>query len=132
MIVGIVPDPENAPDWEQIKAYLEPAAKLGEREVLNEHDEVWTATEGDELYGAATACLKHDDELGEIVLVGGKEREMWIPQFDRLVGMWFRMEGMKAMRAYGRKGWRRDLEALGWKVIGEEGKFFGYERRLDE
>lgn len=130
MIIGILPRPTKSRDWAKIKAYLEPAAELGGREVLNKYDEVWTFTEEGELFGAATCCLKPDDKIGEITLVGGRERERWLGQFDWLVGCWFRMEGMDRMRAYGRKGWKRDLEKLGWKVIGEQGKFYGYEKVL--
>lgn len=130
MIIGITPNPVEHPHWPQIRAYLEPAAKRGGVPVLEQHEEVWTAYEDGDLIGAATARILPSELIGEVVLVGGKDREKWIKGLNWLLGCWFRMEGMKRMRAYGRKGWKRELEAMGWKVIGEEQNVVAYERAL--
>lgn len=129
MNIGIVPDPTHANDWPQIKALLEPAAKRGGVLVLEEHEEVWTVYDG-ELLAAATARILPEDRIGEIVLVGGRDRKQWLAALAEKLGQWFALEGMTAMRAYGRKGWKRELEMLGWHVIGQEGKTTGFERVL--
>ena len=129
MNIGIVPDPTHSPDWPKIEAFLEPAAKLGGVPVLEPLEEVWTAVEGGDLFAAATARLTNDG-LGEVVLVGGRDRKRWLAQLDQQLGRWFKMEGRRAMRAYGRKGWTRELEKLGWSVIGEKGGVTAYEKVL--
>lgn len=129
MNIGIVPDPVNQPDWPAIKAFLEPAAKRGGVPVLEKDEVVWSIYDETGLIGAVTARVTLDG-FGEIVLVGGRDRKKWLAGLDRLLGKWLAREGMKSMRAYGRIGWRRELEALGWRVIGLEGKNMGFERVL--
>ena len=130
MIIGILPNPTQREDWPVIAKMLEPAAKRGGVPILEEHEEVWIAREGQELFGAATARILPEEKIGEIVLVGGRDRKRWIGGLDWRLGCWLRQEGMKAVRAYGRKGWKRELERLGWKVIGKEGDVVAYERAL--
>lgn len=130
MNIGIVPRPTKQKDWPQIKAYLEPAAKLGGVPILERHERVWTVEDEGELLAAATARLLPTEKIGEVVLVGGRERKRWLGHLDWLLAAWFRMEGMAEMRAYGRKGWRRELEALGWRVIGADGKVTAYGKAL--
>jgi len=126
VIVGIIPEPERHPDWPAIKAFLEPAAKRGGVPVLEPDELVW-AVYAPELVGAATARLT-TDRFGEVILVGGCRHRAWIHELDELIGRWMRDEGMRSVRAYGRKGWVRVLK--GWKVIGNEGDATGYERQL--
>ena len=130
MNIGIVPSPKEAGDWPQIKAYLEPAAKLGGVPILEQHEEVWAIDDDGELLAACTARILPEEGIGEVVLVGGRERQRWLGHLDWRLGQWFRREGMKTMRAYGRRGWKRELERLGWRVIGEENKVTAYERSL--
>jgi hypothetical protein len=120
MRIGIQPRPKKCKQWPQIKAWLEPAAKLGGVPILEKH----------EVIGAATARILPEEKLGEVVLVGGKDYKKWIGHLDWLLGCWFKMEGMTAIRAYGRKGWRRDLLPLGWHIISEHDKVTAYERPL--
>lgn len=126
MLIGIVPDPERHRDWPQIRAFLEPAAKLGERDVLEPLEAVW-AVYDPELIGCATACLKADN-IGEVPLVGGTEFRRWIAFLDKKIGDWMRDEGMTAMRAFGRKGWLRFL--AGWQSIELDDGSMAYERAL--
>lgn len=126
MIIGIVPDPLNHPDWPAIKALLEPAAKRGGVPVL-ETDEVVFAVYGEGLEGAATARLTVEG-FGEVVLVGGRDYRRWIHELDRAIGDAMKAQGMKTVRAYGRKGWVKVL--TGWRVIGEQDGAIGYERVL--
>ena len=131
MIIGILPDPEHHQDWPVIKAMLEPAAKRGGVPILEQHEEVWVAAENGALMAAATGRILPEDGIGEVVLVGGIERERWLSELSGLMACWFRDEGMKAMRAYGRKGWKRELERIGWRAIGEQDGVTAYERALD-
>jgi hypothetical protein len=126
MMIGIVPDPLNWPDWPAIKAFLEPAAKRGGVPVL-EADEVVFAVYGQGLEGAATARLTVED-FGEVVLVGGKDHRRWIHELDRAIGDAMRDAGMKTVRAYGRKGWSRVLK--GWVEKGSANGNTFYERAL--
>lgn len=126
MNIGIIADPERHTDWQQIKAYLEPAAERGGVPVLEPHEVVW-AVYAPTLTGAATTRLTKDG-FGEVILVGGSDHRRWIHQLDDMVGRWMRDEGMTAVRAYGRKGWRRVLK--GWEAIGMEGNAVGFERAL--
>ena len=128
MIIGIVPDPLNDPDWPQIEAFLEPAAKRCGVPFLEENEEVWVVYDGP-LEAAATARLTVED-FGEIVLVGGRDSSRWLGPLDWKIGGWMRREGKKRVRAYGRKGWKRQLGKLGWQVIGEREGVTAYERAL--
>lgn len=130
MRIGIIPDPLNHPDWPQIKAFLEPAAKRGNVPVLDPGEMVWAIYSDDfvPLVGAATARPTVDG-FGEVVLVGGRGHTRWIDELDRLIGMWLAAEGMKSVRAYGRAGWIKVLK--NWTVIGKRDGVVAYERRLD-
>lgn len=125
-----MPHPEKYRHWEAIKGFLEPAAKLGGVPILEKHEEVWTVEEDGEVIAAATGRILPEDGIGEIILCGGKEHKRWTGFLQWKMGAWFRMEGMKAMRIYGRKGWKRELEPLGWQVISEENKVVAYEKAL--
>lgn len=127
MNIGVIPDPENHRDWGAIKALLEPAARRGGVPVLEANELVWAVYDGPQLKGAATARLTHEG-FGEVVLVGGSDAREWIHQLDWLLCSWMRREGMKSIRAYGRKGWVRVLQ--GWAVIGSDGEALGYEKTL--
>jgi hypothetical protein len=127
--IGIVPDPIRSPDWPLIRAFLEPAAKRGGVPIIEAGEQVWTVIDGGELLAAATARPTVDG-FGEVVLVGGRERHRWLGALSDLLCVWLAMEGMKSVRAYGRKGWKRELQALGWGIIGEDGKVVAYERQL--
>ena len=128
MNIGIVRNPFLHPDWQQIKRLLEPAAKRGGVPILEPHEEVW-AVYGDGLEAAATARLTTEN-FGEVILVGGKRPERWLEQLDQMIGAWMQREGKAYVRAYGRRGWTRQLARLGWRVIGEENGVTGYERAL--
>lgn len=130
MRIGIQPRPKKCKQWPQIKAWLEPAAKLGGVPILERHEVTWTIVNEGEVIGAATARILPDEKLGEVVLVGGKDYKKWIGHLDWLIGCWLKMEGMTAVRAYGRKGWTRELLPLGWRIIGEHDKVTAYERPL--
>ena len=126
MKIGIIPDPEGHRDWPVIRALLEPAAKRGGVPILERNEAVW-AVYADGPIAAATARLTTDGH-GEVILVGGANFREWIGQLDWLIGSWMRREGMRSVRAYGRKGWRKILKD--WTVIGNEGGMTAYERAL--
>jgi hypothetical protein len=125
--IGILPDPTQDPRWNEIEALLAPAAIRGGVPVLEDNELVWIVLRDGELTGAATARLTHEG-FGEVVLVGGLDAREWIHQLDWLLCSWMRREGMKSIRAYGRKGWVRVLK--GWAVIGNDGTALGYEKVL--
>jgi hypothetical protein len=125
--IGILPDPTQDPRWNEIEALLTPAAMRGGVPVLEANELVWIIEQRGQLTGAATARLTHE-EFGEVVLVGGVNAREWIHQLDWLLCSWMRREGMKTIRAYGRKGWVRVLQ--GWAVIGSDGTALGYEKVL--
>lgn len=125
MIIGIVADPLSHPDWQGMKAFLEPAARLGGHPVLETNEAVWAVYE-DGLTAAATARLTTEG-IGEIVLCGGREAHRWATALADRICDWFRDEGMKTARIYGRKGWGR---LLGWEVIGATGRTVLFERAL--
>ena len=87
---------------------------------------VWTIYD-ETLLGAATARLTVDD-FGEVLLVGGTGHRRWINELDDLIAAWMRAEGMRSVRAYGRKGWVRVLK--NWAVLGNEDDTVIYERIL--
>lgn len=147
MIIGIVPDPLNHPDWPQIKAFLTPAAERGNMPLYRDGWAVWavyadapTSVNKDQpifvntdahnfvLVGAATAHLA-EGGWGEVVLVGGKDHRRWIHELDEMIGRWLHDEGMPVVRAFGRKGWRKVL--TNWNYIGEVGGLAMYERPLE-
>lgn len=130
MNIGIVPRPTKAREWPQIKVFLEPAAKRGGVPILEQHEEVWTVIDDGELIAAATARILPEELTGEIVLVGGRDFKRWLGHLDWLLAAWFRMEGMKRVRAYGRRGWARFLHALGWVTVSEKDGVIAYEKAL--
>lgn len=130
MIIGIVPDPIQHPDWPKMEAYLRPAADRGKQsEVLPEGQLVWAVYDGLQLTGCATARLTVDG-FGEVVLVGGKDARRWIGELDAMIGRWMRDEGMTSIRAYGRKGWTPLLCKQGWLVTGSQCNMTQYERPI--
>lgn len=123
MIVTIVPDPLNQPDWPAIEAMLAPAARGA---ILDQNEVVWAVYDGP-LIGAATARLTSEG-FGEVVLIGGTGFRRWIVELEEMVSRWMRDEGMAAMRAYGRKGWAR----IGrhWNIIESKRDAVSYEKEL--
>ncbi|MCB4860791.1 hypothetical protein K7W03_14445 [Sphingobium sp. PNB] len=109
-----------------MKALLEPAARRGGVPVLAPSEAVWAVYEG-HLRAVATARLT-DAGHGEIILCGGSEAKEWAAPLADMICEWFRDEGMKAARIYGRRGWVRLLP--GWRVIGCQNGFTGLEKVL--
>ncbi len=130
MRIGIIADPLSHPDWPQMEAYLNLAAKIvgADGQKLDPMHMVWAVYDGPVLMAATTARLTFAG-FGEVVLVGGKDHRLWIKPLDEMIGRWMRDEGMASMRAYGRKGWARVL--TDWEVCGvrEDGLTI-YERAL--
>lgn len=126
MNIGIVPDPLNHPDWQAIKAFLEPAAIRGGMPVYRDTWAVWAVYDGG-LTGAATAHLA-EGGWGEVVLVGGVNARRWIKELDDRIAAWLRDEGMSTVRAFGRKGWARLLK--GWRVVGQVNGLTVFERSI--
>lgn len=127
LTIGIWPDADKSPVWNEVVRLLEPAAKFGGCEVdLSDHAECWTVHDGGELIGAATVRLCVDGQAN-VHLVGGRDAREWIRPLDQMIGEWARLEGCNRLTASGRRGWKR---VLGWDVVGERDGMTAYERRL--
>lgn len=103
--VGILPDAEHSPAWPHIRSLLEPAAKRAELPVLSDGEQVWIVTDDAEVIAAGTTRLT--DEWAEIVLTGGREHRRWARMAMERICDWARDEGKRAVRIYGRRGWKR-------------------------
>lgn len=125
--IGVLADPEHSPLWPRIEALLEPAARRGGVPVLEQYEDVWAVFYRGVLIAAATTRYLPDERIAEVVLVGGRDHKLWLKPLDDKITAWATLGGLKAVRAYGRPGWKR---ALGWKVIGEKDGFVAYERTL--
>lgn len=119
LTIGFVPDPQNWAHWEKAKGLLEPARRLGDFESVLEPNEIVCAVmDGNELLAVATAWLSVDRYV-EVKLVGGRERGRWLSQMNEVIGKAAREAGATRMVAIGRRGWLRELSALGWAKVGE-------------
>lgn len=78
--------------------------------------------------GAATACLV--DDVCEVEWVAGERFREWLGDMSEAICKAAQAENMTLMRAYGRKGWKQSLEALGWHFIGSQDGMAGYEKAL--
>lgn len=96
--------------------------------MLSHWDLVWVVIDDDPMAAATTRITT--DGFAEVILVGGKGWQGWIADLSRLICAWAKDEGMASVRAYGRKGWVKILPQLGWRVVGEDNEFTGYERLI--
>lgn len=124
--IGIYPKPQHSPYWNDIVAFLEPAVAQGDRPMLLDHELVWTVHERGKLLAAATTRVTKDG-IAEVMFVGGRDFRRWLKPLDDMIAAWARAEGMRAVRAYGRRGW---VKVLGWDVLGVDDGSTVYERRL--
>jgi hypothetical protein len=131
-MIGIIPNPEASSHWTDFKAFLAPAAKRGQLDTLiGPHELLWAVFDGQRPIAAATARLT-EDNVAEVILVGGSDHRAWIAELDDLIGRAARDAGATCLRAYGRKGWIKTLKAQGWAVMGEADGLVMYERTLGE
>lgn len=114
-----------------VSHWLEKAAARGGVPVIEPNEVLWTvrAYRGGVFHytGAATARLVHD--AVEVPLVAG-EGMGWIGPLTEQLASWTRDEGKSALKAYGRKGWRRVLPAYGWKAEYENNGLTAYRREV--
>ena len=130
MLIGFVPEPTTWERWEEAKAYLEPARARGDFKDVIEPDELlWAVLDGDELLACATAWLSADGYV-EVKLVGGKDRHKWLDELDRKIGDAARDAGATELRAWGRRGWAKELGAMGWAAFPIDKETNGYSRPL--
>lgn len=119
MQIGWVPNPREWERWPEAEALLFPAAKLGGfKDVLEGNEILWAAIEDGELLAAVTAWLSVEKYV-EVKLVGGRHRHRWLTQMDKVIGEAAREAGATRLIAIGRRGWLRELRALGWDKVGE-------------
>lgn len=131
MQIGWVPNPLCWERWPEAEAFLKPAAASGGFSSVLEPDELlWAVMDGDELLAVATAWLSTEHYV-EVKLVGGRERSRWLAQLSDVIGKAAREAGASRLIAIGRRGWLRELSALGWDKVGETGpKTWVYSRCL--
>ena len=130
--IGVIADPHNWTHWEEAEAFLEPARALGGFEsVLEPHEELFAVLDGDELLAVATTWFSVDGNYVEVALVGGRDRHRWLAELDKVIGALARAAGAVRLCAIGRRGWLRELSALGWAQLGEvDSKTLIYSREL--
>ena len=126
-----MPDPETWDQWPEAEAMLRFAqARDPERKaILRPHFTVWAVMDGDELLAAATARLTVENEC-EVVLVAGVDHRRWLKALDQKIGTAAREAGATRLLAWGRAGWRKPLEALGWDSQGD-GRVRAYSHSLE-
>lgn len=132
MKIGVVADPLNWDRWPQAEAFLEPARELGGfKNVIEPDEELFAVLDGDELLAAATAWFSVDGKYVEVKLVGGKDRRKWLGELDHKIGAMARDAGATRLIAIGRRGWLKELRAIGWVQFGEvDAKTLVYSRDL--
>jgi len=69
---------------------------------------LWLAWDGQSIVGTCVTELSEtiNGRVCVIVAVGGKDRSRWL-HFTRQLEDFARTEGCRAMRLYGRRGWKR-------------------------
>ncbi len=78
----------------------------------------------------STRLIEDDDELAEIINIGGHRAPEWLPLADQHISEWARLAGARKLAARGRRGWLRLSAPLGWEQIGRDGPMTFYEKRL--
>jgi hypothetical protein len=128
--IGCVPDPRNWDRWPEVEAYLEPArARGGFPSVLDDDEVLFVVLDGGELLAAATAWLS-TDRFVELKLLGGRDHKRWIRELDEHVGREARIAGATELRAWGRRGWAKQLGAMGWATLPYDSESNGYSRGI--
>lgn len=123
MRIGIVPLDE------EIEELLTPLARKAGEAINVPWQAIWAAYSDGKLLGVATARLTPKG-YGEIGMITGRSSsKSWIAPMENLIARWMKDEGMKSIRAYGRKGWLRKVPA-GWSHIGEEDGLLTFEKVL--
>jgi hypothetical protein len=127
--IGSVPAPLEWAHWPEARAFLEPARQQGGfADVIEPDEALWAVMDGDELLACATAWL--GEGFVEIKLVGGRDHRRWLKELDTMIGCAAREAGATSLHAWGRRGWRKPLAALGWAVIGEADGSTAYRREI--
>jgi hypothetical protein len=128
--IGAVANPTQWDRWPEAEAYLEPARARGDFASCIEPDEaLYVVLDGDELLAAATAWLSTEGYV-EVKLVGGRDRQRWLGELDKVIGAAAKRAEARKLLAIGRRGWLRELKRLGWDSVGEIDDQLIYAREL--
>ena len=120
MNIGVVPDPLNWERWEEAKALLEPARKLGGFEEVIDPDELlWAVMDGDELLAVATAWLSKRGYV-EVKLIGGHDHRRWLGELANRIGAAAMEAGATRVIGIGRRAWGREILRHGWVKLSED------------
>lgn len=119
MEIVSLPEPTQHPAWGQIKALLEPAAKVGGIEPYEPGDVVWLAIEDGKVWAAMASRLSFG--TAEIRCVGGTRLTDWLPRWAAVFEEWARNCGADWLECRGRNGWARFADRFGWKFSHTDG-----------
>jgi hypothetical protein len=129
-MIGSVPNPTTWERWNEAKGLLEPARQRGNFESAIEPDEaLYVVLDGENLLACATAWL--GEGFVEVKLVGGVNRRKWLKELNQTIGDAARAAGARELRAWGRRGWAKELGAMGWAAFPIDNETNGYVRPLD-
>ena len=125
-----VADPLEWDRWPEAERLLDPARTRGDFEKCIEPDEALLAVlDGDRLLACAT--IWHSTEgFFEVKLVGGTDRHLWLAEMEQVMGDAERQAGAAELRAWGRRGWAKQLAAMGWAAFPIDKQTNGYVKRL--
>ncbi|MDE2428181.1 MAG: hypothetical protein KGM99_05600 [Burkholderiales bacterium] len=129
LVISWLPDPENHPLWDDIKALLQTAADRGGFRVWDDGDLVWLAIDNGVVIGAATTRHLNNGNT-ELMHVAGTRFKEWVPEMESIICEWSRKLGANAVQSRGRSGWQRLNKSWGWEVIGKRDGLTLYEKEL--
>lgn len=133
MEVSLVTKEYLATCWDEIKEYLEGAAKYTYgrytvddiKDCITDYNyHLWVAFEGTEFYGAVVTEIVDYPQCRMLAMqfTGGKELKKWKDPMLALLRRWARDNGCVKIESPGRPGWARVF-----KNDGYEAKFITYE-----
>lgn len=90
-----------------------------EHGLLSGRYESWIAVADDEVKAVAITEVVQHPNYRELLIkhIGGKDKNIWMtPEWqDRTFSQYAKDTGCKNLVMFGRKGWKRVLDKLGWK-----------------
>lgn len=125
-----VADPLNWDRWPEAEALLEPARARGDFETCIEADEALLVVIQDGRIIACATVWHSNEGFFEVKLVGGTSRELWLTELESVIGEAARQAGAVELRAWGRRGWAKQLAAMGWAAFPIDKQTNGYVKRL--
>tara|TARA_R110002074_G_scaffold262994_2_gene435114 strand:- start:1935 stop:2351 length:417 start_codon:yes stop_codon:yes gene_type:complete len=124
--IGMIKDPLHWQQWPIARAYLDPALSQSDEDWasvendLNSNEmQLWAVLEGGEKKLLAAAVTRiaqtNSGEVAEIYLCGGANHRDWAVDLASTIASSSREIGCRSVRIFGRLGWKKILESLGFK-----------------